>query len=330
VLRIPVPTVRPNADRVGRAESGMFLILAHYWPGWRIRPDIGTGCASRAAPVMGKNRRVTRTAAPRTARLDKVCAEAVDVARAGVTEVEAAAVGDHLGALAEGDRLVTHLFECRLGGYVGWRWAVTVTRAPRSRQVTVCETVLLPGPDALLAPGWLPWQERLQPGDLGVGDLLPTPPDDPRLAPGYLLSDDPAVEEVAWELGLGRARVLSREGRTEAAQRWYEGDHGPDAAISVSAPRTARCGACGFYLPLAGAMRQAFGVCGNFFAPDDGRVVSVDHGCGAHSEALAEAAETPVEELPTIYDDSEVEPVSVSRAAGSVETGEPPEPYGHS
>ncbi len=77
-------------------------------------------------------------------------------------------------------------------------------------------------------------------------------------------------------------------------------------------------------------MRQAFGVCGNFYAPDDGRVVSADHGCGAHSEALIESADTGADELPTIYDDSEVESVSVSRAAGSVETDEPAEPYGHS
>ncbi|GIJ17402.1 hypothetical protein Vgi01_40860 [Micromonospora gifhornensis] len=272
---------------------------------------------------------MTRPVSARAARLDQVCAAAVEVARAGITEVDATEVGEHLQAVAEGDRLVTHYFECLLAGYRGWRWAVTVTRVPRSRTVTICETVLLPGPDALLAPGWLPWQERLKPGDLGPGDLLPTPADDDRLAPGYLLSDDPAVEETAWELGLGRARVLSREGRAEAAQRWYDGDHGPSAPISTSAPAAARCGTCGFYLPLAGQLRQCFGVCGNFYAPDDGRVVSTDHGCGAHSETLVEA-ETAVEEVPAVYDDSAVEPMSVSRAPGSVESGEPAEPYGHS
>ncbi|WP_346536850.1 DUF3027 domain-containing protein [Micromonospora sp. DPT] len=279
---------------------------------------------------MGNNGRVTRPASTRAARLDQVCAAAVDVARDAITEVEPSDVGDHLRAVAEGDRVVTHYFECRLAGYRGWRWAVTVTRVPRSKHVTVCETVLLPGSDALLAPGWLPWQERLKPGDLGPGDLLPTAPDDERLAPGYLLSDDPAVEEVSWELGLGRPRVLSREGRSETAERWYEGDHGPSAPISVAAPAAARCGTCGFYLPLAGAMRQAFGACGNFYAPDDGRVVSADHGCGAHSEALVEAAESPVDEMPTVYDDSAVEAMSVSRAPGSVESAEPAEPYGHS
>lgn len=271
---------------------------------------------------------MTRTAL-RAARLDRVCADAVEVARSGIIEVEPTDVGEHLQAVVEGDRLVTHLFECLLPGYRGWRWAVTVTRAPRSRQVTICETVLLPGPDALLAPGWLPWQERLQPGDLGVGDLLFTPADDDRLAPAYLQSDDPAVEETAWELGLGRIRVMSREGRMETAQRWYDGDHGPGAPISVAAPRAARCGTCGFYLPLAGRMRQAFGVCGNLYAPDDGRAVSADHGCGAHSETLVDVPETPVEELPTIYDDSEVEAVAVSREAGSVEGDGPAEPYGH-
>jgi hypothetical protein len=152
----------------------------------------------------------------------------------------------------------------------------------------------------------VPWQERLRPGDLGIGDLLPTPPDDERLVPGYVQSDDPAVEEVAWELGLGRPRVMSREGRSETAQRWYDGDRGPDAPISQAAPRTARCGGCGFYLPLAGSLRQAFGVCGNAYAADDGQVVSVDHGCGAHSEVLVEQV-TAVDELPTVYDDSEVE-----------------------
>lgn len=221
-------------------------------------------------------------------------------------------VGDHLGALAEGDRVVTHLFECTLSGYRGWRWAVTVARAPRSKQVTVSETVLLPGDEALLAPSWVPWNERLKPGDLGIGDVLPTPSDDERLAPGYLLSDDPAVEEASWELGLGRQRVMSRHGRADTAERWYESEHGPAAPISVAAPPAARCGMCAFYLPLAGSLRLLFGVCGNLFAPDDGSVVTADHGCGAHSEVLIDATEA-IDELPTVYDDSEVENVDVEQ-----------------
>lgn len=292
--------------------------------------------------MISKNGRVTSpaapgTAAPRTARaaargtraakLDQVCADAVDLARAGI-EAPDDHIGAHVEALAEGERLVTHMFECAMPGYHGWRWAVTVTRVSRSKHVTLCETALLPGPGALLPPEWVPWNERLQPGDLGVGDLLPTAPDDDRLTPGYVLSDDPAVEEVAWEVGLGRPRVMSRDGRLELAQRWYDGDQGPNAPIALAAPAGARCGSCGFYLPLAGLLRQAFGACGNMYAPDDGQVVAVDHGCGAHSEVLVEQI-TIVEELPTVYDDSEVESLTLTHSPGSVNDTEGPEPYGH-
>ena len=78
--------------------------------------------------------------------------------------------------------------------------------------------MLLPGPDAMVSPAWVPWNERVRPGDLGVGDLLPTSPDDARLVPGYLASDDIAVEELAREVGLGRKTVLSREGRDAAVR----------------------------------------------------------------------------------------------------------------
>lgn len=285
---------------------------------------------------MGNNGHVTRTTAgsvapragTRAARVDQICADAVDIAREAVAVLDPDHVGEHLEVVAEGERVVTHFFDSRLPGYRGWRWAVTVTRIARSKHVTISEVALLPGPDALLAPPWVPWQERLQPGDLGVGDLLPTAPDDERLVPGYVLSDDPALEEVSWDLGLGRPRVMSREGRIDTAQRWYDGDRGPSAPIAQAAPRTARCGTCGFYLPLAGTLRAAFGVCGNMFAPDDGQAVSADHGCGAHSEVLVEAVAS-VDELATVYDDSEVESVEVSRAPGSVDSAEPAEPYGH-
>ena len=258
-------------------------------------------------------------------KLDQMCADAVELARDAVTEEEP---GAHIEAVPEAERLVTHLFECQLPGYRGWRWAVTVTRVPRSRHVTVCETVLLPGPEALVAPVWVPWHDRVQPGDLGVGDVMGTAEDDTRLVPGYTLASDPAVDDLPWELGLGRVRVMSKEGRQETAQRWYDGDSGPDAPIAVAAPTAARCGSCGFYLPLAGALRQAFGACGNIYAPDDGRVVSADHGCGAHSEVLADPR-ADVDELPTVYDDTEVDPIAVSRGAGSVDEAEPAEPYGH-
>jgi hypothetical protein len=226
--------------------------------------------------------------AAKTAKADNVGVRAVDVAQEALLEaVDASDVGEHLGHQAEGERVVTHYFACTRPGYRGWRWAVTVARAPRQKSVTVDEVVLLPGDDAILAPAWVPWRERIQPGDLSPGDLLPTEEDDPRLVPGYTAGDETvdqdSVKEVADEVGLGRRRVLSLEGRELAAQRWYDGTHGPDAPIAQSAP--AQCVSCGFLVRLAGPLSQAFGVCANAHANDDGRVVSFDHGCGAHSEA---------------------------------------------
>jgi len=224
----------------------------------------------------------------RAAKTDTVGAAAVENARSALLEqVDAAVVGDHLGHLAEDDRVVTHLFDCRRVGYRGWRWAVTVARAPRLKSVTVDEVVLLPGDEAIVAPAWVPWKDRIQPGDLGPGDLLPPAEDDPRLVPGYLADDEvidaDSVKAVSDEVGLGRERVLSLEGRDLAAQRWYDGSHGPSAPIAQSAP--ASCGTCGFLVRLAGPLSTVFGVCANAYANDDGRVVSFDHGCGAHSEA---------------------------------------------
>lgn len=235
---------------------------------------------------MGDNRDVM--AAARTFKPDTVGVRAVDVARDALLEtVDASDVGEHLGYSSEDERVTTHYFECKRVGYRGWRWSVTVARAARQKQVTVDEAVLLPGDDALVAPPWVPWRERIQPGDLSPGDILPVEEDDPRLVPGYLADDEvideDTVKAVTDEVGLGRSRVLSLEGRDLAAQRWYDGSHGPEAAIAQSAP--ASCASCGFLVRLAGPLSQVFGVCANAFANDDGRVVSYDHGCGAHSEA---------------------------------------------
>ncbi len=216
---------------------------------------------------------------------DAVLSSAVDLARAAAEEVadRPELVGEHLGVVVEGERLVSHRFATTAPGYRGWHWAVTVARVPRARTATVCEVHLLPGEDALLAPAWVPWAERLRPGDLGPGDVLPFLPDDDRLEHGYEATGDADADELAiFELGLGRERVLSPLGRSEAAQRWYAGSHGPMApqALAASAP----CSTCGFLLLMAGSLRTEFGVCANEWSPDDGRVVSMDHGCGAHSQ----------------------------------------------
>ncbi|ACU34452.1 hypothetical protein Amir_0485 [Actinosynnema mirum DSM 43827] len=221
-------------------------------------------------------------------------------------------VGAHVGVLVEDETSVTHFFEADHAGYRGWRWAVTLATAGEGSPVSVSEAVLLPGNDALVAPQWVPWNERVRAGDLGVGDLLPASPDDPRLAPGYVGSEDPAVEEVALEVGLGRVRVLSREGVLDAAERWRGGDFGPRSEMARSAP--AACGTCGFYLRVAGALGAAFGVCGNELTPADGHVVHVEYGCGAHSEVEVEGGSAvPVADV--VYDDALLE-VEVNEPVG--------------
>jgi len=252
----------------------------------------------------------------RSAPLDEACVEAVDIARVAAVELAGADnVGEHVGVQADDERVVTHLFSCLERAYAGWRWAVTVSRASRSRSVTVSEAALLPGPEALLAPDWVPWSERVRPGDLGVGDLMPTATDDDRLVPVTMLEGDDGVLDwddstswdagAAWDAGrelaatLGiadqdaaegssaprRSRVLSAIGRDTTAIRWYASEHGPGTPLARAAPGP--CVTCGFLISLSGPLGRVFGVCANEFAPDDGRVVSFDHGCGAHSEAVA-------------------------------------------
>lgn len=258
---------------------------------------------------------------------DSVAAAAVDLARTAAEQEagDPARVGPPAGVLEEGPRLVLHRFVCTDPAYRGWYWTVEVARAPRAKEATVNEVLLLPGEGALLAPSWVPWSDRLRPGDVGVGDLLPTAADDPRLA--LRLTDTAGwVDSDLWmELGLGRARVLSAEGREDAAERWLEGDGGPDAPLARQAP--AACATCGFFVRLVGALGTAFGVCANALAPDDARVVAVDHGCGAHSEALVMPSAHPTG-VP--FEDDAVEITPVHAPGPESDAAELSEPYGHS
>lgn len=234
------------------------------------------------------------------AKADKVLLDAVDLAREAAVDIaEPGAVGEHAGAIMLGDRLAMHYFECKSPGYVGWHWAISVARAPRQKFATVCETNLLPTDAAVLSPEWVPYLERLAPGDIGAGDERPYVADDPFLEPGFEATGEEDVDQVAlFELGLGRPRVLSAEGREAAAQRWYDGDAGPHTEVAQQAK--AHCATCGFFVPLPGVLRQVFGVCAGEWSPSDGRVVSLDHGCGAHSETDAPAASPETVDAPVL------------------------------
>jgi hypothetical protein len=214
--------------------------------------------------------------------------DALDLARqaAEMEAGERSLIGAFLSVDFDDDgRIASYLFEAYLPGYKGWRWVVTVAKVDEASNPTICDVVVLPGPDSLLAPTWIPYVDRIQPGDIGVGDIVPSSLEDVRLVPGFAaLPGDEELDAVQiWELGLGRPRVMSIEGRDQASQRWYAGDRGPETPIAKMAPKP--CVSCGFFLPISGSLRAVFGVCANAISPEDGRVVSVDHGCGAHSEA---------------------------------------------
>ena len=182
-------------------------------------------------------------------------------------------------------RVETYLFEAHLAGYRGWRWCVTIAKVDKKSEPTICDVVVLPGPDALLAPEWVAYRDRIQPGDVGVGDIVPSSLDDTRLVPSVhsLIADEDLDAMQVFDLGLGRARVMSIEGRDQASKRWYESDRGPQSPIAQAAPKP--CSSCAFFVPISGSLRASFGVCANAISPEDALVVSVDHGCGAHSEA---------------------------------------------
>ncbi|WP_328465145.1 DUF3027 domain-containing protein [Streptomyces sp. NBC_00448] len=206
---------------------------------------------------------------------DRLCAEAVDVALAVTREaVGAASVGEHLGVVAEGDRVVTHLFACTEPAYRGWQWATTLTRASRAKAVTIDETVLLPGPDSVLAPEWVPWSERLRPGDMGPGDLLPTEADDLRLEPGWTGDGAAAVTAAADVAG-----VVEIEEAVEAAEA---GEAGGTAGGEASGG----AGAAGATAPGSGAAHGGAG--------------GADSADGAHGADPASTAGDVVTGVPSI------------------------------
>lgn len=243
--------------------------------------------------------KITAAAAPaETAALATPRAAAEQALEA---ELGASAFGAYQGQAEVMTGMVVEHFECTLPGYPHWSWVVEVVLDGAGAPIAINSVTLLPGEDAIVAPRWVPWRERIRPGDLSPGDVLPAPEDDPRLVPTYLVGD-PAFDEVDDDdhnqyrevgdtLGLGRRRVLSHHGRAQAMERWYRGDQGPDAKLAKAAP--ADCVSCGFLVRLAGPLSRHFGVCANEYANDDGRVVALNHGCGAHSDAQLRRKQLP-------------------------------------
>ena len=231
-----------------------------------------------------------------TAREPKSIARAVAVAVAD----EEGQVGDFVKAIGLEDGVTDFRFEAYVRGYEGWQWSVTMYHDVELDHWTVNESSLVPTDEALRPPKWIPWKDRLEPGDLAVTDSIvdqePAPDakendgtvpetgtanDDE--ADGQSVTSEEDVDEAVEELDLSRRHVMTPLGRSQTAKRWYEGPHGPKSLSTKTADGNP-CSTCGFFIPLKGELNLLFGVCANKWSPDDGRVVSVDHGCGEHSE----------------------------------------------
>ena len=263
---------------------------------------IGPRDSEEPTPVVDM---AARTKKSRSFRKDARLMDAVSVAReAALSAARETALGEHAGVRMVGERLATHRFSCLEPGYPGWFWEVTLARAPRAKDVTVCEIGLVPGSDALLAPPWVPWRDRLEPGDISRSDILPYDANDERLQNGFEEVDNTEAELAGLEaMGHGRKRVLSQYGLDLAADRWYDSAQGSVPGVKPDA----MCATCGFLLKMTGSMGTLFGVCANEWSPDDGRVVSFDHSCGAHSETdqPRQGPQWPI--VPSRLDDDAVE-----------------------
>lgn len=255
--------------------------------------------------------------------IDPTLSAAIEVARAAAVEAAGGEVGEHAGAVGDAELLASHQFAALEPGYRGWFWSVSITRAPDDDRVTVNDVVLLPGDEAVVAPSWTPYKERLRPGDLSPGDVLPPEDDDVRLVPSWSAGDgDEQTPDryFAREVGLGRERVMSFEGREGAADRWQSGEFGPEAPIAQQAAGS--CATCGFLISLAGDLSDRFGVCGNGQANADGRVVALSHGCGAHSGAKLKRSAAPQKLPPHVMDTLQSDELETLEVPAEVPTDE--------
>lgn len=200
---------------------------------------------------------------------------AVGTAREALEELAGGEVGDHIGVTGLSANVATHRFAADVPGYAGWEWQAVVACADGSDWVTVNEVALVPATGALEVPDWVPYSERLRPGDLGPGDVMELSPDDERV------TDDSFSRHAITFTGRETKKYLTVKGLEDAEARWRTGDFGPNSEFAEKA--TLACRTCAFYLPLGEPVGEHFGICANEYSAD-GHVVASSYGCGAHSD----------------------------------------------
>ena len=204
--------------------------------------------------------------------------KAVAAAREALGDVAADhEIGDHIGVTGLQANVATHRFEANVPGYTGWEWNAVIACATGSDTITINEVALIPATGALEAPEWVPYSERLRPGDLGPGDIMELSPHDARV------TDDSFSRHAFTFPGRETKHYLTEQGLRDAEKRWRTGDYGPNSEFAEKA--TLYCRSCAFYLPMGEPVGDNFGVCTNEYSAD-GHVVAASYGCGAHADTV--------------------------------------------
>ncbi|MFM2412336.1 MAG: hypothetical protein RLZZ587_669 [Actinomycetota bacterium] len=71
----------------------------------------------------------------------------------------AGTIGDLLSS-EQTDNIATLRFSSHMAGYAGWNWVVSL--AVDGDSTTILETELVAGDEAVIAPDWVPWADRLR------------------------------------------------------------------------------------------------------------------------------------------------------------------------
>ncbi|WP_284523109.1 DUF3027 domain-containing protein [Corynebacterium aquatimens] len=218
----------------------------------------------------------SRSRRRKAAKSPLLAPSAVATARQALEEVAGGEeVGDHIGVTGLGENVATHRFAADVPGYAGWEWNAVVACATGSDWVTINEVALVPATGALEAPDWVPYSERLRPGDLGPGDAMELLPNDDRV------TEDSMSRHAITFPGRETKRYLTEQGLSAAERRWRTGDFGPNSEFAEKA--ALHCRSCAFYLPMGEPVGDNFGVCTNEYSAD-GHAVAASYGCGAHSD----------------------------------------------
>lgn len=74
---------------------------------------------------------------------------------------DSALIGDFVSELEAQKNVIEVRFESKMRGYQDWHWVVTLTQVDKRKPLLVSEINLMASENALLAPKWVPWAERL-------------------------------------------------------------------------------------------------------------------------------------------------------------------------